>query len=274
MLHIFTLTWNALPMLATLKASLLPALEGLEYRWHIKDNGSNDFTSAAVETWVDEGPIVGYAYPNNLQNFSEGMNYLYQQAAPKDDDYILLLNNDVEFLDAESIRNMIAALKPNVGIVGARLLFTGTERLQHAGVVFNETHLLPIHFRAGEMSDEEAQKNRYFQAVTGAVMLTRGEYYRQVCTTNKSGIPGLDERLIWCFDDIDMCLSVKNNLKKEVVYCGRTAISHRESASLKKNPINKLFLNPNVKYFRQKWHGKYSPDLRLYTNHRDLGVVV
>lgn len=38
MLHIYTLTWNKKDLLVRLKNSLLPALEDLDYKWHIKDN--------------------------------------------------------------------------------------------------------------------------------------------------------------------------------------------------------------------------------------------
>lgn len=270
MLHILTLTWNGLPMLATLNVSMRPALEGLDWKWHIKDNGSVDGTIDEIRKW--DGGVVPYAYPNNKQSFAEGMNYLFEQANANDEDYILLLNNDVEFMDSDSIRNMIATMTNDVGAVGARLLFTGTNRLQHAGVIFHRVNQLPIHFRAGQESDSAAEMNRHFQAVTGAVLLTKAKYYRQVSTDNKSGIAGMDEKYQWMYEDIDLCLSIRS-LGKKIVYCGKTNISHRESATLKENPLNKLFLNPNIQRFRLKWHGKYECDHAAYERQSDFGLV-
>ncbi len=264
MLHILTLTWNGLDKLTKLKESLIPSLNGIDYIWHIKDNGSKDETVAVASTWGDKVKV--YAYPNNLQNFSAGMNYLFKEAAPADDDYVLLLNNDIIFKDTKSIQSMINVMKkdPEVGIVGARLLFTDTEKLQHAGVVFDPRTKTPTHFRIAEKTDSMSEKNRVFQVVTGAVLLTKGQYFKKVYEKNSSGVVGMDENYHWAFDDVDLCLSIKYNLNKKVVYCGKTNIFHEESASLKKNPTNKLFMSHNVKYFLEKWNGRYEIDMDKY----------
>ena len=75
----------------------------------------------------------------------------------------------------------------------------------------------------------------------------------------------MDENYFWAFDDVDLCLSIKYNMNKKIVYCGNTNIFHEESASLKKNPTNKLFLNHNLKYMFEKWAGRYDIDKKTYT---------
>jgi len=264
MLYILTLTWNAIDKLSKLKDSLLPSLEGIDYQWLIKDNASKDDTIATISEWGDKVKVI--PYKDNKQNFSQGMNLLFHEAAPADKDHILLLNNDVVFNDTQSIKNMIDLLvKDNsVGAVGARLLYTGTDKLQHAGVVFNQ-NLCPLHFRANQPSDIEAEKNRLFQVVTGAVLLTKAEYFRNSCKNNKSGIDGMDENYHWAFDDVDLCLSIKCNMEKKIVYCGKTNIFHEESASLKKNPANRLFMNHNLVHLKDKWRIKCQSDQDLYT---------
>lgn len=264
MLHILTLTWNGLDKLTKLKESLIPSLNGLDYIWHIKDNGSKDETVATASTWGDKVKV--YTYPNNLQNFSSGMNYLFKEAAPDDDDYVLLLNNDIIFKDTKSIHAMINIMKKDaeVGAVGARLLFTDTEKLQHAGVVFDPRTKTPTHYRIAEKTDSMSEKNRVFQVVTGAVLLTKGKYFKKVHEKNASGVVGMDENYHWAFDDVDLCLSIKYNLNKKIVYCGKTNIFHEESASLKKNPTNQLFMSHNVKYFLEKWNGRYEIDMDRY----------
>lgn len=273
MLHLFTLTWNGLPMLSELHASLMPALNGVDYIWHIKDNGSNDGTVAAVQSWNNPS-IKVYAYPDNKLSFAEGMNWLYQESNAAPDDHIMLLNNDVVIRDTNSIKNMIASLTDEVGVVGARLLFTNTNKVQHGGVVFSANHgRMPIHHRANDVDDADARANRYFQAVTGAVLLTKASYYATVCTTNKSGRLGMDEGYKWAFEDIDLCLAIAHKLGKKIVYCGATDIFHGESVSLKKNPVNKLFMSPNVNLFRQKWSDSYVIDAHVYINNRDYGLI-
>jgi GT2 family glycosyltransferase len=266
MLHILTLTWNKCDKLTRLRESLIPALEGIAFNWIIKDNASIDNTRDVASTWGDKVKVI--KYKDNLQNFSQGMNYIFNAASPTDNDLILFLNNDVVFGDNTSIKNMISLLKDDVGVVGAKLLYTGTKRLQHAGVIF-PNHGLPLNYRRGDMDDANASQNRYFQAVTGAVAIMKASTYKNICTTNKSGINGLCEELIWCFDDIDACLSIINNQKKKIVYCGETNVFHDESASLKENPVNKLFMDHNVKVFSNKWRGRYINDLDRYaTNHK------
>jgi GT2 family glycosyltransferase len=215
-----------------------------------------------------EGNIKVIPYKDNRQNFSEGCNFLFQEASPADSDYVMLLNNDIIFNDKSSIKNMLSIIQKDdsVGMVGGRLLFTGTDLLQHAGVVFDPTYRTPMHFRAGQKSDDDAVRNRTFQVVTGAVCITKAEYFRGAFDKNKSGIKGMDENYFWAFDDVDLCLSIKYNMNKKIVYCGNTNIFHEESASLKKNPTNKLFLNHNLKYMFDKWTGRYDIDKKTYTD--------
>ncbi len=264
-LYIFTLSWNGADKLEKLKESLIPCLQNFNWTWLIKDNGSKDNSVELVNSWNDPN-IKVIPYKDNSQNFSQGMNFLYQEASPKDEDYVLLLNNDVIFNDKKSINNMVKIMDqdPDVGVVGARLLFTGTNLLQHAGVVFNPAYHAPTHFRLKQSADQLSEKNREFQVVTGAVLLTKSEYYKQACTTNKSGIPGMDENYHWAFDDVDFCLSIKYNLNKKIVYCGKTNIFHEEGASLKKNPANKLFMRHNLDLLRGKWSSKMLMDQGIY----------
>lgn len=239
--------------------------------WHIKDNASQDNTREVIAGWGDKVHL--HAYSNNLQNFSQGMNFLFKESGAQDNDDVLLLNNDVIFNDKDSLKKMLAILHSdkNVGVVGARLLFTGTNRLQHAGVVFKNGHNLPTHFRSNAVSDSSAEKNRIFQVVTGAVMLTKAGYYRQAFQ-NKSGNSGMDENYHWAFDDVDLCLSIGVNQKKKIIYCGKTNISHEESASLKKNPANRLFMHHNINYFKNKWIGKFNVDEDDYTKNLKLNL--
>lgn len=266
MLNILTLSWNGCDKLTKLKESLIPALEGIDYTWFIKDNGSKDDTVKVASEWGDKVKVL--PYKDNRQNFSQGVNYCFEAAKPADSDLVMLLNNDVVFNDTVSIRSMLDIIQKDasVGAVGARLLYTDSSLLQHAGVVFNPTYHTPMHFRAGQETDAASQRNRQFQVVTGAALITRAVLYRNVFEKNASGAKGMDEGFHWAFDDVDLCLSIKYNMGKKIVYCGSTNIFHEESATLKKNPANKMFLPHNLKYLFAKWKGRYTIDQDIYTN--------
>jgi GT2 family glycosyltransferase len=262
--NIFTLTWNALDKLTRLKESLIPALKDIDYEWFIKDNYSTDNTLSVASHWGKNIHVI--PYKNNNQNFAEGMNFLVETAKPNDKDLMLLLNNDIVFNDVNSIKNMIDIIKKNskVGVVGARLLYLNSNKIQHAGIIFNDIDQLPFNFKDLQPNDEQAEKNRLFQSVTGAVLLTRTNLYKESCKTNRSGISGMDEQYHWSFDDVDLCLNIKYNMNYDIVYCGKTNIFHESSYSLKKNPANLLFFGHNIFHFRKKWANRYMLDQKKY----------
>lgn len=275
MLHILTLNWNGESHLKSLYLSLVHALEGIDYKWMIKDNGSKDNSIEYIKS-LNNDNITIFDYKHNRNNFSQGCNFLFREAAPKPNDYILLLNNDIIIKNKDSIKNMIELFESddNIGVVGAKLLYSDGDMLQHAGVVFSErTNNLPTNYRRGARQDSDSDKNREFQAITGAVMLTKAKYYENICRTNKSGLHGLDELYQWCFEDISACLSIKYDMNKKILYCGNTSFIHEESATLKKNPVNKLFMNHNVKHFLNKWQGKYTNDLDRYMTNSNYGLL-
>jgi O-antigen biosynthesis protein len=264
MLKILTLSWNGSSKLSTLYPSLMNATNGIDYEWWIKDNGSSDDTHSLVESWNND-KVKLVKHPNNLDSFALGCNRLFKMSEPTDDDNVLLLNNDVIFNDKYSLKNMLNILKDeSVGVVGAKLTYPKTNKIQHAGVVFEPSHRMPIHFRANEADDINASKNREFQAITGAVFLTKSSLYKQICTTNRSGFPGQDEKLVWAFDDVCACLAIKYKMNKKIVYCGQTNISHEESATLKLNPVNHMFMSQNQIYVYDTWGSTYQIDAHLY----------
>lgn len=264
MLHIFTLNWNGKDKLEKLYPSLINATKNIDYTWWIRDNGSKD---GSID-WIQNNiKIKLLNIKHNRGSFAEGVNSLWKLANPSDNDLILLLNNDVEINDKDSLNNMINLLKrTNAEVVGARLLFSDRpEIIQHAGVIFSKRYNnLPYHFRPGEVTDKDALKNREFQAVTAACCIVKASAFKK--------INGMDEGFCWAFDDIDMCLQIGQFGK--IIYCGNTKIFHEESASLKKNPVNKMFMKQNVERFRKKWNGKYEIDHEMYLNNKNYKTII
>ena len=92
MLYLFTLNWNGADKLLKLKESIMPNLEELDYTWLIKDNASKDDSAQLIKSWENNN-IKCIEYKNNQQNFSAGMNFLFAEASPVDNDLILLLTS-------------------------------------------------------------------------------------------------------------------------------------------------------------------------------------
>ncbi len=259
MLHILTLSWQGKDKLSKLYPTLLNNLKNQDYVWHIKDNGADQETFELVNQWKND-KVNLIRYPHNKDNFAEGCNFLFKQANPNSNDIVLLLNNDVIFNDNKSIKNMLSFFKDkDIGAVGAKLKYTNSNIIQHAGVVFAHNGF-PIHYRAHEEDSSQASLAREFQACTGALLAIRAENFQ------------MDNKLVWAFDDIDACLNIKYNQNKKIIYCGETDVFHEESASLKKNPVNKLYLPQNLTYFSGKWKGKIKIDCDIYRHNNQFGI--
>lgn len=292
MIRILTLSWNGLDKLEKLRPGLIENLNntGLPWIWYIRDNGSKDKTAEEIKyNWAGKWNDVLVLHKNhNRDNFAQGMNSLAKMSIDPihiknwtysdktkgyhieqtDNDYYLLLNNDIIFNDANSLKNMLNLYKKDndISIVGAQLCYPDSDLLQHAGVIFSERYgRMSYHYRPNEKVDDDSKKNRYFQAVTAAVCFIKCSDFHK--------IGGMNEKFIWSFEDIDLNLRIKYNLGKKIAYCGETNISHIESASLKINNVNKLFLQQNVSLFKQQWFGKYEIDHDKYLNNPNHNVI-
>jgi len=82
----------------------------------------------------------------------------------------------------------------------------------------------------------------------------------------------LDEKFNWAFEDIAYTLKVGKTGKK-IIYCGGVNIDHGESVSLKKNPVNKLMMGPNVKHFKENYDSLYKLDHDLYLKNKDYKLI-
>lgn len=140
-------------------------------------------------------------------------------------DYLLFLNNDTEMIFDNSIEEMMGyAQRPDVGAVGARLLYNdGT--IQHAGVVIGVLGVGDHAFR-GFNSEETYFKKALtvhnVSAVTAAVMLVRRDVFED--------INGFDEQFKVAFNDVDLCMRIREK-NKLIVYNSYALFNHYESKS-------------------------------------------
>lgn len=167
-------------------------------------------------------------------NFAEMNNWAADQATGE---YLLLLNNDTEIIQADWLERLLThGQREDVGIVGARLIYPGTGRVQHVGVI------LGINFIADHpynnficMNDsshmERARLDQNLSAVTAAVMLVRKSLFLEA--------KGMDAKnLSVLYNDIDLCLRVRE-LGYKVVYTPFSMVVHHGSTSLaEKSEIN------------------------------------
>jgi len=142
-------------------------------------------------------------------------------------DFICLLNNDIEILDADWLESLIRqAIRPNIAAVGAMLLY-GDKCIQHAGVVIGIGQAAG-HAHRFQKSDNEgyfaqAHIARQVSAVTAACLVVEKSKFEAV--------GGLDERsFAVAFNDVDLCLKL-NKAGWRNIYEPAAVLIHHESKS-------------------------------------------
>ena len=140
-------------------------------------------------------------------------------------EYVLILNDDIEVLTRDWLERMLWHFeKPNVGVVGCRLVYPeGT--IQHVGVVFVAGH--PEHVRRRKAGDEggyffSSCAPRNYMAVTGACMMTPRNVFIDA--------GGYDEEFPFDYNDVSYCLTLYKKGLRTVCDNG-IALMHLESAS-------------------------------------------
>lgn len=193
------------------------------YELLLVDNGSSEpETATLIETLGDRTGVRLLTDPRPF-NWAALNNAAAQEACG---DVLVFLNNDIEaqrvgWLDALCAQ----AVRPDVGAVGARLLYPD-RRLQHCGIVVGLTGAAG-HPLAGLDPDAEgylhmASVARECSAVTGACMATRRETFEEL------GM--FDESLGVDLNDVDYCLRAWQRGYR-VVYEPRAELIHHESPS-------------------------------------------
>lgn len=209
-------------------ASLLEKTAYPNFEVLVLDNGTTDDQARSILDQAQQMDsrvrILDYPHP---YNYSAINNCAARQAHGE---YLLLLNNDTIVVQAGWLDRMMSqGQRPDVGIVGARLVFPN-QTLQHAGVIlgmgFNgvadHVHLgLPMS-APGYMN--RAQVAQEFSAVTAACLLMRKSLFDEV--------GGLDEqRLAVIYNDVDLCLKIAEKGYR-IIWTPYSTLVHHGSGTL------------------------------------------
>lgn len=257
-------TYRNVKKLETCLNSILEKTKFVDYKLYLWCNDPNDEVKKVVE---DAMYIDGILFNDRVEpifndtndgSFSSNNN---EAAKEGSGEYILFLNDDIEPLNDDWLLNMSRILDtdPKVGAVGALLMYPDKKTIQHCGVFFSHrTNNLPFHMFYRQPVDKAGQfisQPRYYQAVTAACMLVRRADFE--------ALGGFDEEFYYCYEDVALCLDMKNKLGKYCVFTPTAQLIHHEgiSGTFKKHPK----LEHNIGVFRRKYNGKYFNDYDFYT---------
>jgi GT2 family glycosyltransferase len=231
--------------------SIFKETRGINFDVLLVDNRSTFLTKAII--WNLEKTYDGLSHIINSSNyfFALGCN---MGVAASTGEFIVLLNNDT-VVTAGWLSPLIEPLQedPSVGITGPQLLYPDRS-LQAGGMAFSALSKIPYHIYAGFANDEPAiNKQRYFQALTGACFAMRAKDYIQ--------LKGFDPIFQNGCEDIDMCFRLRNSLGKNILYNPKSVIFHYEGKTRGRGLAKKY----NRKTFVSRWgHTITADDMQYY----------
>ena len=182
-------------------------------------------------------------------------------------DLILLLNNDIQVIHPEWLREMVShAVRPEIGAVGAKLYYPD-DTIQHAGVIVGlggaAGHPF-CHFRRTDPGYYgRLMLTQNLSAVTAACLLMRKSVFQEA--------GGLDEvNLAVAFNDVDLCLRVRE-CGYRILWTPYAELYHWESVSRGSDlaPERVERFRCEVNYVAARWRGViahdpyYNPNLAL-----------
>jgi GT2 family glycosyltransferase len=209
-------------MLARCAAGVLLRTDYPRIELLVVDNGSMEERTLAVLEDLSHDERVRVLRDERPFNYSALNNAAVRRSTG---DVLVLLNDDTEVSHPGWLRELVSlALRPQIGIAGARLLYPGG-RIQHAGIVM-ERGGAEHQFRFCDAADlgpnGELALTRSVSAVTAACIALRRDVFEEVS--------GFDEGLVVAYGDVDLCLRVR--ARDYRVVCSPFAeLYHLESAT-------------------------------------------
>ena len=195
----------------------------------VMNNGSTDLAAAeALRQLAGEAGVSVISHDHPF-NYSEINNVGVRHARGE---LLVFLNDDTEVLSADWLERMGGyAQLGHVGAVGAKLLYPGTRKVQHVGIVNLKDG--PCH----AFTNQDADSPGYFMrnildynwiAVTGACLMIERKKF--------DSIGGFDERLPVAYNDVKLCFDLAD-AGLYVVACSAVELLHHESKSRGGGPV-------------------------------------
>lgn len=204
----------------------------------VVDNGSTDGTREYLENLSKSWSALKPLYFDKNLGFSLACNAGAEISSGEE---LLFLNNDTipEKGWLEALRNTLRL--PFAGVIGPKLLYPSTRRVQHCGYVYNKQidMYYPIYHGTTECF-WGVNYRREYQAVLGACILIRRQLFEEVGRFTNHGL-----------EDIDLCLKVRE-MGHRVFLEPKAVVLHHGSVTIKNSPIGSL-PEMTAEYFRARW---------------------
>ena len=232
-----------------LAATRYPNLELL-----VVDNGSDEAGALGYLQTLECSGATVLRIPGPF-NFSRLNNKAVELAKGE---LLCFLNNDVEMLDTDWLDLLVRqAIKPDIGAVGARLLYSDMT-VQHAGVVTGvgggagHAHRFLRYDETGYFN--RARLPQRISAVTAACLVVAKEKFLAVRGFDEQDFPV-------AFNDVDLCLKL-NERGWQSFYEPRATLIHHESKSRGSDATKskRARFAGELAALKRKWRTDQEPD--------------
>lgn len=242
---IIVVTFNHATYIAECLASLL-ALNPAPTELLVVDNHSRDGTAAIIQ---ERFPQVRLIEAGANLGFAGGCNLGARATSAAT---IVLANPDL-VVRSDWLAGLCAPLArwPQVGIVGGKLLYRGSGRLQHAGGMLHMPLGLGQHRGSGELDRGQYEAIETVEYVTGAALACRRSVWDQLNGLDASFYPAY-------YEEVDLCMRARRQ-GLLVVYTPRAVATHVEGTSVGQGSARylRLFhlnrLHYLFKHFNNPW---------------------
>lgn len=213
----------------------------------VVDNGSSESETFDLYKELQEKHQIRVLEWNAPFNYSAINNFAVNFC---EGEHVLFLNNDTEVISAHWLEEMLFyCVQSELGVVGSKLYYPD-DKLQHAGVIVGMGGVAGHPYHGFPKTIEGYMyRNKIVQnlsAVTGACMMMRKKVFLEV--------GGFDERLAVAYNDVDLCLKIRNK-GYFIVWTPYAELYHYES--LTRGPYDNLeklkSLEEETALFKSKW---------------------
>jgi len=212
------------------------------------DNSADDRSFLRISELTKEYPLqyFEYIYNNGNEGVAKGNNQGIVRVLELGCEYILLLNNDIEFLKVDIFEDLITfAEGRNEKVVVPKILFHDTKKIWMAGGAMLNFRVANIHFGYNDANSNLHNEELYCNYAPTCFMLLHKSIFEEI------GL--MDESYFVYYDDTDFS---KRLIEAgfRIYYLPKFEIFHKESSSTggSQSLFSIFYINRNRIYFYRK----------------------
>ncbi len=196
-----------------------------DYHLYIVDNTPSLSTDNLLIELIERYPIPSFSHYKSDSNFgiAKGNNVGIEAALKDGCEFVLLLNNDIEFKQPDLFELLIKqAYERRKALIVPKIFFYDTKKIWMAGGHFQWAKAMAFHVGEGKNDKKKYNKNAYFNYAPTCFMLIRSSVFNEI------GL--MDEKYFVYFDDTDF---VYRAIEKgySIYYCASLEILHKVGSS-------------------------------------------